>query len=146
MKYSLFRRIDVLEIAIMYFICFSVNLILIYVSHLALKDSFMLASFIASLLDFQLFINIGLTFMIILFHYQFLVRKKTEVSCRFLVGDSMFRIKVRYVLHHLTILICSFLLSLLLSSYLELQVTSNLYLFGIFIIYIICSVGQVKEE
>lgn len=146
MKYSLFRFIDVIEAFAIYLMCFSTNLIFIYVQTLDLGDSFILESFLESIIEYQLVINIFLTFIIIVFHYQFLNRKKTEISCRILVGDTMVNVVIRYILNSLTILVFSFLLSLLLNFYLELNVTSNLYLVFIFIIYILISAAKVEKE
>ncbi len=146
MKYSLFRFIDVIEAFAIYLMCFSTNLIFIYVQTLDLGDSFILESFLESIIEYQLVINIFLTFIMIVFHYQFLNRKKTEISCRILVGDTMVNVVIRYILNSLTILVFSFLLSLLLNFYLELNVTSNLYLVFIFIIYILISAAKVEKE
>lgn len=145
MKYSLFRFIDVCEAVAIYLICFASNLLFIYVQTLNLEGSFILKSFIESIIDYQLIINILLTFIIIVFHYQFLNRRKIEIFCRILVGDTMANIIIRYILHSLAILMFSFLLSLSLNFYLKLNVTSNLYLVFIFIIYILISAGLVKK-
>lgn len=146
MKYSLFRFIDVFEAFAIYLICFTSNLIFIYVQTLNLEDSSILKSFFKSITDYQLIISILLTIIIIVFHYQFLNRRKTEISCRILVGDSMVNIVIRYIWNSLAILVLSFLLSLSLNFYLELNVASNLYLVIIFVIYILIFAGQVKRE
>lgn len=146
MKYSLFRFIDVFEAIASYLICFATNLIFIYVQTLNLEGFSILKSFLESIIDYQLIINIFLTSIIIVFHYQFLNRRKTEIFCRILVGDTMVNIIIRYILNSLAILMFSFLLSLSLNFYLELNVTSNLYLVFIFIIYILISAGRVKKE
>lgn len=145
MKYSLFRIFDVFEAVAIYLICFASNLLFIYVQTFNLEGSFILKSFIESIVDYQLIINIFLTFIIVVFHYQFLNRRKTEISCRILVGDIMVNIIIRYILNSLAILMFSFLLSLSLNFYLKLNVTSSLYLVFIFIIYILISAGQVKR-
>ncbi|MDQ0185479.1 hypothetical protein J2S16_002047 [Cytobacillus kochii] len=146
MKYSLFRFIDVIEAFAIYLMCFSTNLIFTYVKTLDLGDSYILRTFLESIIEYQLLINIFLTFVMIVFHYQFLNRKKTEISCRILVGDTMVNVVIRYILNSLAILVFSFLLSLLLNFYLELNITSNLYLVFIFIIYILISAGKVEKE
>lgn len=146
MKYSLFRFIDAFEATAIYLICFASNLIFIYVQTLNLEGSFILKSFIEGITDYQVIINIFLTFIIIVFHYQFLNRRKTEISCRILVGDTMVNIKNRYILNSLAILVFSFVLSLSLNFYLDVSVTSNIYLVFIFVIYILISAGQVKKE
>jgi hypothetical protein len=145
MKYSLFRVMDVFEAFAIYLICFASNLILIYVHNLNLEASSILESFLDSITDYQLVISILLTFIIIVFHYQFLNRRKKEIFCRILVGDTIEKIKIRYILNSLAILAFSFLLSLSLNFYLGLNVTSNLYLVFIFIGYILFSAGQVKN-
>ncbi|UTR14253.1 hypothetical protein MM221_17050 [Salipaludibacillus sp. LMS25] len=147
MKNSLFRFIDVFEAFAIYLFCFASNLMFIYVQNLNLEESsYILESFLTSIIDYQLIIIIFLTFIIIVFHYQFLNRKKTEIFCRILVGDTMGNVVIRYILNSLTILVFSFLLSLLLNFFLELNVTSNLYLVFIFIIYILISAGKVEKE
>ncbi|OLP65803.1 hypothetical protein BACPU_14210 [Bacillus pumilus] len=146
MKYSLFRSIDVFEAITIYLVCFTSNQIFIYVDTLKFKGSFILESFLESITEYQLIINILLTFIIIVFHYQFLDRRKKEVSCRILVGDTMVNVIVRYILNSLSILMLSFLLSLPLNFYLGLNITSNIYLVFIFIVYILFSIVQVKKD
>lgn len=146
MKYSLFRLIDVLEAFAIYLFCFASNLILIYVHTFKLEGSSVLESYLESITDYQLMISIFLTFIVIVFHYQFLNRRKTEISCRILVGDTMVNIIIRYILNSLSILVISFLLSLSLNFYLGLNLSSNLYLVFIFIVYILLSASQVKKE
>lgn len=146
MKYSLFRLIDIFELVIIYLMCFTSNSVLMYVGRLDFKNSFVLYSFLEGILDYQLTINIILTFMAGLFHYQFLIRRRAEVSCRILIGDTISNIVVRYILHSIFILVLSFVLSLVLNLYLSLKLTNNLYLMPIFIFYIIFSASQVKRE
>lgn len=146
MKYSLFRFIDVFEAFAIYLMCFASNLIIIYVQTLNLEGSSILKSFLESIIEYQLIINIFLAFIIIVFHYQFLNRRKTEISCRILVGDRMVNIIIRYIMNSLSILLFSFLLSLSLNFFFELNITSNLYLVLIFFIYILISVGQVQRK
>jgi len=146
MKYSLFRFNDVFEAFAIYFFCFVSNLILLYVKVANLEGSFILMSFIESIIDYQFVISIVLTFIMMIFHYQFLNRRKVEISCRILVGDTKQKIMIRYMLNSLAILLFTFLLSLSLNFYLDLNITSNLYLVLLFIVYILISVGQVNKE
>lgn len=113
MKYSLFRFIDICEITIIYLICFTSNSIFVYVENLDLESSSILKSFVESIINYKFIILILLTFMIVVFHYQFLNRRKTEILCRLLVGDTLKRIKIRYIYNNIIILIFSFLISLL---------------------------------
>lgn len=146
MKYSLFRLSDALEAFAIYLMCFASNLALVYVQTSNVEIASLLEAFIDSIVDYRLIISICLTFMMIVFHYQFLNRKKTEISCRILVGDTREGIIKRYILNSLTILMISFVASLLFGFYLNVIVTSNLYLVFIFTIYILVSAGQVTNE
>lgn len=146
MKFSLFRFLDVFESFSIYLFCFASNLTFSYVETLNSEHSPIVQSFIKTILDNQLIINIFLSFIVLLFHYQFLNRRKTEISCRILVGDTKLTLIIRYILNSLTILGISFLMSLSLNFYLELSVISNLYLVGIFTGYILISAGQVKKQ
>ncbi|TCI21660.1 hypothetical protein EVJ33_08610 [Exiguobacterium sp. SL-10] len=146
MKYSLFRFSDVLEAFGIYLMCFTSNLLLVYVQISNVEVASLLEGFIESIVDYRLIISISLTFTMIVFHYQFLNRKKTEISCRILVGDTREGIITRYMLNSLTILMFSFVASLLLGLYLNVIGTSNLYLVFIFILYILVSAGQVTNK
>lgn len=85
------------------------------------------------------------TFLVVVFHYQFSCRKKTEVFCRILVGDTLFNITVRYSLNCLTVLGFVYLLFALANAYLSFDLTSNIYLVPIFIVYILLSARQVRK-
>ena len=146
MKYSLYRSIDVFEMITIYIVCFTSNLVFMYVDTLNLEVSSVLESFLKSITEYRLIINILLTCIAIVFHYQFLDRRKNEVFCRILVGDTLINVKARYILNSLAILTVSFLLSLSLNFYLGLNFTSNLYLAFIFIIYILFSAGWVEKS
>ena len=142
MKKSLFRLTDVLELCIAYTLCFSLNLTFDYVKTLELTSG-ILVSFFRNFLEYQTMIVILSTFLGVVFHYQFSCRKKTEVFCRVLVGDTLFNIMVRYSLDCLMVLVCVYLLSALANVYLDFGFTNNLYLVLIFIVYILISAGQV---
>lgn len=111
-----------------------------------LSNSFILQSFLQSLSEYYYITLILFSFIIIIFHYQFLGRKKTEVFCRILVGDTMIQIIKRYILDSVCILLIAFLISLVLNLYLKIDVKGNLYLIFIFVTYIIISAGQVKQN
>lgn len=146
MKYSLFRVKDLLEAIAIYLISFCSNSIFTYVKTMNFGSSSILRSFIKDITDYQIVINILLTFIMVVFHYQFLTRKKTEIFCRILVGDTIRSIIIRYIWNSLLILLVSFLLSFILNFYLNQDITTNLYLVYIFIIYILISVGQVQKN
>lgn len=144
MKKSLFRLTDVLELCTAYTFCFSLNLIFDYVKTLELASG-ILTSFFRNFLEYQTVIVILSTFLVVVFHYQFSCRKKTEVFCRILVGDTLFNIMVRYSLDCLMVLVCVYFPSALVSVYLDFGFTGNLYLVLIFIVYMLISAREVRK-
>lgn len=144
MRRSLFRVADVLELGIAYIFCFSLNLLFDYVKTLDL-DSYMLKTFFENFTNYQTLIIFLFTFIVIVFHYQMLYRKKAEVYCRILVGDTIFHITIRYSLDCLMILGFVYFLSTLVNFYFNFNLISNLYLVFIFITYILISANQVRK-
>lgn len=141
---SLFRFVDRFELCIAYLFCFSLNLIFDYVKTLSL-DSYILKAFMENFMDHQTLIIFLFTFIVVVFHYQMLHRKKTEIYCRILVGDTILNITILYTLECLMILGFVYLLSIVISIYLNFNLTSNLYLVFIFVIYILISAIQVRK-
>ena len=143
MKKSLFRLTDTIELSEVYLICFSSNIVFDYSKTLSI-DSYMLQTFIKGMVDHQTIIVFFLTFAAIVFHYQMLNRKTTEVFCRILVGDTIVALKIRYAVNCLMILSGSYLVSMIVSLYFHLGLIDNLYLVCLLFIYIIISAGQVR--
>ena len=137
MKKSLFRLTDMLELSIAYIFCFSLNLLLDYAKTLDL-DAYILKAFLKNFIDYQPLIVLLFTFIVIVFHYQMLERKKTEIFCRILVGGTVFSITIRYVLDCFTVLIFVYLFSALVNL-------DNFYLVLIFVTYILISARQVRK-
>lgn len=144
MKKSLFRPADILELGVAYAFCFSLCLMFDYVKTLEMTSD-IITSFFRSFLQYQTIIVILSTFLVVVFHYQFSCRRKTEVFCRILVGDTLFNITVRYSLNCLTVLGFVYLLFALANAYLSFDLTNNLYLVPIFIVYILISARQVRS-
>ena len=144
MKKSLFRISDVLELCTAYMFCFFLNLLFNYVKIMDL-DSYILKAFLKNFTDYQEIIVLIFTVVVIVFHYQMLHRKKTEIFCKMLVGDTIFNITIRYALNCLMILIFVCFLSTLANVYLKFNLTSNFYLIFIFIIYILISAREVRK-
>ena len=144
MRKSLFRISDVLELSIAYFFCFIINILIEYIKTLEL-DSYILQVFLKKFIDFQSLITFLFTFIVIVFHYQMLQRKKEEIFCKILVGDTVSNITIRYALNCLTILIFVYLLSILANGYLNFNLISNFYLVPIFITYILISTKEVRK-
>ena len=144
MKKSLFRISDVLELCTAYMFCFFLNLLFNYVKIMDL-DSYILKAFLKNFTDYQEIIVLIFTVVVIVFHYQMLHRKKTEIFCKMLVGDTIFHITIRYALNCLMILIFVCFLSTLANVYLKFNLNSNFYLIFIFIIYILISAREVRK-
>ena len=144
MKKSLFRLPDMFELSIAYIFCFSLNLLLDYAKTLDL-DAFILKAFLKNFIDYQPLIVLLFTFIVIVFHYQMLERKKTEIFCRILVGGTVFSITIRYVLDCLTVLIFVYLLSALVNLHFGFNLANNFYLVPIFVTYILISARRVRK-
>ena len=144
MKKSLFRLTDMLELSIAYIFCFSLNLLLDYAKTLDL-DAYILKAFLKNFIDYQPLIVFLFTFIVIVFHYQMLERKKAEIFCRILVGGTVFSITIRYVLDCLTVLISVYLLSALVNLNLGFNLADNFYLVLIFVTYILISARRVRK-
>ncbi len=144
MRKSLFRIVDVLELCIAYIFCFFLNVLLDYAKTLDL-DSYILKAFVKNFIDYQPLIVLLFTFIVIVFHYQMLHRKKAEIFCKILVGDTVFHITIRYALDCIMILAFAYILSVLANVYLNFNLTSSLYLVPILITYILISARQVRK-
>ncbi len=144
MKKSLFRLTDMLELSIAYIFCFSLNLLLDYAKTLDL-DAYILKAFLKNFIDYQPLIVSLFTFIVIVFHYQMLERKKAEIFCRILVGGTVFSITIRYVLDCLTVLIFVYLLSALVNLHFGFNLADNFYLVLIFVTYILISARRVRK-
>lgn len=144
MKKTLFRLADILELGVAYAFCFSLCLMFDYVETVEMTSD-ILISFFRDFLKYQTLIIIFSTFLVVVFHYQFSCRKKTEVFCRILVGDTLFNITVRYFLNCLMILGLVYFAFALANAYLGFNLTSHLYLVPIFIVYILISARRVRK-
>mgnify|MGYP006993472767 FL=1 len=144
MKKSLFRLMDMLELSIAYVFCFSLSFLLDYARTLDL-DAYILKAFLKNFIDYQPLIVSLFTFIVIVFHYQMLERKKAEIFCRILVGGTVFSITIRYVLDCLTVLIFVYLLSALANLHFGFNLADNFYLVLIFVTYILISARQVRK-
>ena len=144
MKKSLFRLTDMLELSVAYIFCFALNLLLDYAKTLDM-DAYILKAFLKNFIDYQPLIVSLFTFIVIVFHYQMLERKKTEIFCRILVGGTVFSITIRYVLDCLTVLIFVYLLSALVNLHFGFNLANNFYLVPIFVTYILISARRVRK-
>ena len=143
-KKSLLRPTDMLELSIACIFCFSLNLLLDYAKTLDL-DAYILKAFLKNFIDYQPLIVFLFTFIVIVFHYQMLERKKAEIFCRILVGGTVFSVTIRYVLDCLTVLIFVYLLSALVNLHFGFNLADNFYLVLIFVTYILISARRVRK-
>ncbi len=144
MKKSLFRLMDMLELSIAYILCFLLNVLLDFVKTLDL-DAYILKAFLKNFIDYQPLIVSLFTFIVIVFHYQLLERKKTEIFCRILAGGTVPDITARYMLDCIAVLIFVYLLSALVNLRFGFNLAGNFYLVLIFVTYILISARQVRK-
>ena len=144
MKKSLFRLTDMLELSIAYIFCFSLNLLLDYAKTLDL-DAYILKAFLKNFIDYQPLIVSLFTFIVIVFYYQMLERKKAEIFCRILVGGTVSSITIRYMLDCIAVLIFVYLLSALVNLHFGFNLADNFYLVPIFVTYILISARRVRK-
>ena len=142
MKKSLFRLIDRLELLICYLLCFGFNVMFDYVKTADI-DSYLLQTFLKQFCDYRVLIIFLITFIVVVFHYQMLQRKKAEVFCKILVGDTIQAIIVRYILECLVILGSAFVISMIFNIALGVSPINNIYLSCVFVVYISISSGMV---
>lgn len=138
MKKSLFRFIDRFELLSCYIFCFGFNMMFDYISTLSI-DSYLLQTFFKQFYDYRVLIVFSITFIVVIFHYQMLNRKKVEVYCRILVGDTFHSIIVCYIFECLVILGTAFVISTIMSFILKISLRNNIFLFFILVIYIFIS-------
>lgn len=144
MKKSLFRLIDKVELLSLYILCFGFNIMFDYIKTLSI-DSHLLKTFLEQFYKHRVLIIFLLTFIIIIFHYQMLNRKKLEIYCRILVGSTILSIVLHYILECFTILSIAFTISILINTVLDIGLTNNIYLSCILLVYILTSSGIVNK-
>ncbi len=144
MKKSLFRLIDRFELFSFYVLCFGFNVMFDYVKTLSI-DSYLLQTFLKQFYDHQALIILLLTFIVVINHYQMLNRKKVEIYCRILVGDTIRFATIRYIFECLVILGIAFVISMIINAILDICLTNNIYLSYIFVIYILISSRMVSK-
>lgn len=135
-KKSLLRLYDIVEFFISFFICFSINIIFSYVSTIKV-NSYMLHSFLAAILEYQDRISTSFTLIVIVVLYDFIHRKKTEVFCRILVGDTIQKIMMNFFCRSIIILVIAFMYSIIISLIFNFDIIKNIRSLLIIISYLI---------
>ena len=97
------------------------------------------------IISHKVLIELLLSLLVVVFHYQFLVRKKTEIFCRILVGDTMRKMTVRYLKDCMKILGSTFLVCVLVKFVFMLDLRGSYYLLCLFILFILISSSQVHR-
>lgn len=144
MKKSIFRSIDRFELLGCYVLCFCINTMFYYSKTISL-ESHLLQNFLKQLYDYQALIILLLSLTVVVFHYQMVIRKKVEVHCRVVVGDTIRAIVFRYIIDGLIILCAGFVLSGVLNAIIGISIANNCYLLCVFVGYILISSWRVRQ-
>ena len=145
MKKSLFRWRDILELSLLYGICFMVNFAFHYTSRWNLTEYSIVEEFLENLFIYRKCFLFVITLVTITFHYQMLGRKKDEIHCKILVGDTRKNIILRNIVHNFIILSTITVVFIALDISFGFEVISDVYCFCIFAIYIFVGTIQVKR-
>jgi len=144
MKKSLFRFTDRFEMLSFYVLCFGLNIMFDYAKTLRI-DSYLLQTFLKQFYDHQGWIMLLFTSIVAINHYQMLNRKKVEIYCRILVGDTIWFATIRYIAECMVILGISFAISMIINAIVDICLTNNIYLSCIFVVYILISSRMVSK-
>ncbi|SDY01381.1 hypothetical protein [Lachnobacterium bovis] len=144
MKQSLFRKKDVIELCILYIVCFMLEFMLENIKNIKINIE-IVEYFLSGFARYKIPIVLLFSIVVVVYHYQFVFRKKKEIYCRILVGDTLQDIKKRYILENVTILLLNYLLFNVISIYLDIDVFKNSYLFFCFLMYILVSTSGMKN-
>lgn len=144
MNITLFRIQEIFHFFVVYMICYLINITLLKLNIVLVNDLEYLRDFVILFIAIRVPIAIILSFVIVLLHYQFLTRKKTEFFSRFIVGDTMQNIRKRFLYCHSILLLTSTVISFTISLVIGINILESLYLFLLFSIYILISLLGVK--
>ena len=144
MQKTLFRLSDIIELCLVYVLCFSLNLLFDY-SGKVFYSSFLLMTFVRRFQEYRREILFLFSFMAIVIQYQMLYRKKREIFCRILVGDYLFHIIGQYVGVNFGILFSECLFFTILDFWMNFSIQSNVCLFFLFAIYTFISIRWINQ-
>lgn len=144
MKQSLFRKKDVIELCILYIVCFMLEFMLENIKNIKINIE-IVEYFLSGFARYKIPIVLLFSIVVVVYHYQFVFRKKKEIYCRILVGDTLQDIKKRYILENVTILLLNYLLFNVINIYLNIEVFKNSYLFFCLLMYILVSTSGMKN-
>lgn len=144
MKKSIFRSIDRFGLLGCYVLCFCINTMFYYSKSIRM-ESYLLQNFLKQLYDYQVLVILLLSLIVLVFHYQMVIRKKVEVHCRVVVGDTIRAIVFRYIIDGLIILCVGFVFSGVLNAIVDISIANNCYLLCVFVGYILISSWRVRQ-
>lgn len=142
MKKSLFRWFDRVELLCCYALCFLFSMLFEYFRTIPIESEF-LKSYLKQFYDYQTFITLLISVLSVIFHYKMLQRRKREVHCRILVGDTISSVTLRYFCECLMMLGTVFFAAIIWNLALRLTIRYNVYLLFAFLLYILISSGMV---
>ncbi len=152
MKYLLgkcpIRLSSLIELACLYFGSFLLAGFLAYIERSS-TESYVLERYLKFIVEHQTALIFALSTLVIVYHYQGIVKAETEIACRIIVGDRLGSIRFRYGLGCFVILASCFLIMLIIHILLDLKINNFLNLFGIFFVYICASslvLGKVRRK
>ena len=145
MKKSIYRISERMELFISYFICFGVASLFEYLKNIKFK-SLLMEMYFKQIYDFRMVILLILSFMVLAFHYQIANRKKTEVYCRIVVGETLHHLVFLYLVENVILLICTSAIFFVLNSVSGLQIMDSVYLLLILVIYIFIGLRMVSKN
>lgn len=140
---SLFRKVDIVELECAYIAVFFTETFICYMKNLHLNLA--QRELVEQIASHRILIELLLSLLVVVFHYQFLVRKKTEIFCRILVGDTMREMTVQYLKDCMKILGSTFLVCVLVKFVFMLDMRESYYLLCLFMLYILISLSQVHR-
>ncbi|MDO5047137.1 MAG: hypothetical protein Q4D88_01160 [Anaerococcus sp.] len=144
MKKSLLRIDEKLILFFSYLLCFALNIFLDYLKSKPM-DSLLLEIFLSQFLDYKVYIVGVFTIIVLLFHLKVLDKKEKEIYCRFLVGDYLKALGLRYGVESFFILLISLFLAELVAGFLSLSLITNIYLALFLLIYTLVSWWKVRN-
>lgn len=139
---SLLRLNQRLVLGFLYLGCFLLSGLLVYLERWA-ASSYMLMRYFKFIIDNRHAFVLGFSVIVLVFQYQLVVKARTEVTCRVLVGDTLMLIRLRYMIECLTLLGACFILSITVHLLLGFEIIDNIYLLAALAAYVLFSAGLI---
>ena len=124
----IFRKKEILEYCTICCCFFAISIIINYLPRIEIGYS-LLYRFIIGYYDIRHEISIGLTFFALLFQYMIIIRKKKEIYIRIVVGDTLKKIRIRYLITCLVISSILFIFAIIIKSLIGLELIDHIYIY-----------------